>query len=90
MPTIRFPTVMKYYIDNQTELSVEAGTVTEAFQAVVTRYPAIKFHLLDSEGKLRRHFNVFINGVHIREHNGMDTVLRPDDKLLLMASAAGG
>ena len=90
MPMIRFPTVMKYYIDNQIELSVEGGTVTEVFEAVVTRYPAVKFHLLDAEGKLRRHFNVFVNGEHIRERNGMDTALRPDDKLLLMASAAGG
>ncbi len=90
MPTIRFPTVMKYYIENQSELSVDGGTVSEVVAAVVTRYPALHFHLLDSQGKLRRHFNVFVNGEHIREHNGMDTVLRPDDKLLLMASAAGG
>jgi molybdopterin converting factor small subunit len=45
---------------------------------------------LDSEGQLRRHFNIFINGVHIRDLNGMETPLKEDDKVILMASAAGG
>ncbi|MCC7511297.1 MAG: MoaD/ThiS family protein, partial [Anaerolineae bacterium] len=58
--------------------------------ALAGRYPAVKFHLLDADGNLRRHFNVFVNGVHVRELNGLDTPLRPEDKVILLASAAGG
>ena len=90
MPTVRFPTVMKYYVNNQTEFSIAASTVQSLIDQVIEQYPSVKFHLLDSEGRLRRHFNVFINGVHIRELNGMDTPLKEDDKVILMASAAGG
>jgi molybdopterin converting factor small subunit len=50
----------------------------------------VKFHLVDSEGNLRKHFNVFVNGTHIRDLNGMDTPLNDEDKVILMASAAGG
>jgi molybdopterin converting factor small subunit len=56
----------------------------------VKRYPPLKIHLLDSDGKLRRHFNIFVNGEHIRELNGLDTALKDDDKIILLASAAGG
>jgi molybdopterin synthase sulfur carrier subunit len=59
-------------------------------EQVVQQYPSIKFHLLDSDGQLRRHFNIFVNGTHIRDLNGMDTMLKEDDKVILMASAAGG
>ena len=90
MPTVRFPTVMKYYIDNQPELFVPASTVSELVNQVIAQYPSIKFHLVDSEGNLRKHFNVFINGTHIRDLNGMDTALTAEDKVILMASAAGG
>jgi molybdopterin converting factor small subunit len=53
-------------------------------------YPSVKFHLLDSEGNLRKHFNVFVNGTHVRDLNGLDTPLQEQDKVILMASAAGG
>jgi len=90
MPTVRFPAVMKYYVNNQAELFVPALTVQELVERVIEQYPSIKFHLLDSEGSLRRHFNVFINGTHIRDLNGMETPLDEADKVILMASAAGG
>lgn len=90
MPTVRFPAVMKYYVDNQTEFFVPAATVKEVLDQVIEQYPSIKFHLVDANGNLRKHFNVFINGIHIRDLNGMDTPLKEEDKVMLMASAAGG
>ena len=90
MPTVRFPAVMKYYVNNQAEFSVPAATVQELISKVIEQYPSVKFHLLDGEGNLRRHFNIFVNGKHIRDLNGLDTPLKEDDKVILMASAAGG
>lgn len=90
MATVRFPAVMKYYVNNQTEFSVSASTVKEVVDRVIEQYPSIKFHLVDSEGTLRKHFNVFVNGTHIRDLQGMDTRLNEEDKIILMASAAGG
>jgi sulfur-carrier protein len=90
MPIVRFPAAMKYYAENQHEVSISALNVNEAIRVLVVRYPSLKFHLLDSQGRLRRHFNIFVNGEHIRELNGMDTPLKDDDKIILMASAAGG
>ena len=90
MATVRFPTVMKYYVNNQAEFSVSAATVQGLIEQIVEQYPSVKFHLLDSKGQLRGHFNIFINGIHIRDLNGMQTILKEDDKVILMASAAGG
>ena len=90
MPTVRFPAVMKYYVNNQTEFFVPAATVQEVVNQVIEQYPSVKFHLVDSGGNLRKHFNVFVNGTHIRDLNVMDTRLNEEDKVILMASAAGG
>jgi molybdopterin converting factor small subunit len=90
MPTVRFPAVMKYYVNNQAEFSIAASSVQDLMEQVVQQYPSVKFHLLDAEGQLRKHFNVFVNGVHIRDLNGVETQLKEDDKVILMASAAGG
>ena len=90
MPIVRFPAVMKYYVDNQSEFSVSASTAGELIEKITEQYPSVKFHLVDAEGKLRRHFNIFVNGTHIRDLNGMETPLKEEDKVILMASAAGG
>lgn len=90
MPIVRFPALMKYYVDNQSELSVDGTTVAEVLDNILMRYPTLKTHLFDSNGNLRRHFNIFVNGVHLRDLSGMETDLKEDDKVILMASAAGG
>ena len=90
MPTVRFPAVMKYYLNNEAELVIPAATVNELVSLVIQRYPSVQFHLVDAEGNLRKHFNIFVNGTHIRDLAGMDTALSEQDKVILMASAAGG
>ena len=90
MPIIRFPALMKFYVDNQTEFEVNGATVAEVLENILVRYPALKPHLYDANGELRRHSNIFVNGVHLRELNGLATELQTGDKVILMASAAGG
>ena len=90
MPIIRFPALMKFYVDNQTEFEVNGVTVAEVLENILARYPALKPHLYDANGELRRHFNIFVNGVHLRDLNGLATELQMGDKVILMASAAGG
>ena len=81
---------MKYYVDNQSEFSVPASTTDELIKKIIEQYPSVKFHLVDANGNLRRHFNIFVNGIHIRDLKGMETPLNEQDKVVLMASAAGG
>ena len=90
MAHVRFPNAMKYYVNNQSEFSISAATVDELVVKVVEQYPAVRFHLIDSAGSLRRHFNIFVNGTHIHDLDGMKTPLKDEDKVILMASAAGG
>ena len=81
---------MKFYVDNQSEFPVSGTTVAEVLSNVIARYPTLKPHMFESNGNLRRHFNIFVNSEHIRELNGLDTALKEDDKVILMVSAAGG
>jgi molybdopterin converting factor small subunit len=90
MPTVRFPALMKYYVDGQDELPLAGTTVGELIANLLGRHPALRPHLLDAEGNLRRHFNIFVNGEHIRDLAEMNTPLAEDDRVILMASAAGG
>jgi len=81
---------MRYYLDNKPEVVLDGMTVDDVLQNAVLQYPAFKFHLFDSEGKIRRHINIFVNNQNIRELDGLKTQLAEDDRVILMASISGG
>jgi molybdopterin synthase sulfur carrier subunit len=90
MPIVRFPALMKFYVDNQIEFPIAGSTITGLLDNLIVLYPALQPHLFEPNGNVRRHFNIFVNGEHIRELNGLDTQLKEDDKVIFMVSAAGG
>jgi molybdopterin synthase sulfur carrier subunit len=81
---------MKYYVNDQTEVQVTGRTIDQALNDLTSRFPTIKTHIMDSQGKLRRHVNVFVNAENIRTLNGLDTVVGEKDKIILMSSISGG
>ncbi|MFZ1043423.1 MAG: ubiquitin-like small modifier protein 1 [Anaerolineales bacterium] len=90
MPVLKISPLMRYYIDNQTEAVVQGATVIEALNSAVEKYPALKAQVFDSDGKLRRHINVFVNDESIRELKGLKTKLKEEDRVTLLASISGG
>jgi len=90
MPTIRIPNVISYYTDKQTQFEVSGTTALETVQNAVEKYPALKFHVFDSEGKLRRHIYLFVNDVSVKELDGNETAVGEKDIVRLLAAAAGG
>lgn len=90
MPVLKMGALMRYYIDNQPELPVQGRTVREALDDALHQYPALRFHVLDSAGKLRRHINVFVNDRNIRDLQGVNTALKESDQVRLMAAISGG
>lgn len=90
MPILKVGALMRYYINNQSEAVVHGATVSDALQDAVTQYPDLRFHVFDSEGKLRRHINVFVNDENIRDLEGLKTKLKEEDRVTLLASISGG
>ncbi len=90
MPTIRIPNVISYYTDKQTQFEVSGSTALEAVQSAVEKYPALKFHVFDNEGNLRRHIYLFVNDVSVKELNGHETAIGEHDVVRILAAAAGG
>ena len=90
MPTIRVSSVISYYTGNQTHFEVPGATALEAVQNAVETYPQFKFHVFDSNGNLRRHISLFVNDVHVKELNGVETKVGDKDVVRILAAAAGG
>jgi molybdopterin converting factor small subunit len=45
---------------------------------------------MDTQGKLRRHINLFVNKENINNLKGIDTSIEETDLIILMPSITGG
>ena len=90
MPILRVPNVISFYTDKQSQFEVSGATALEAVQSAVEKFPALKFHVFDGEGNLRRHIYLFVNDVNVKELNGNETAVGEQDVVRILAAAAGG
>lgn len=90
MPLIRIPNPLRSYVNGQAEVRVSGATVGEAMEDLMRQFPAFRPHLYKSDGSLRAFVNLFLDGMNIRDLEGLETALGPDDTFNLVPSIAGG
>jgi molybdopterin synthase sulfur carrier subunit len=88
--TLRIPTPLRAYTDRQSSVTLHGATVVEVLADLVERYPALRKHLLDDDGRLRSFVNLYLNGEDIHVLGGVETPLSPGDKLAIIPAIAGG
>ncbi|MCC6728543.1 MAG: molybdopterin-synthase adenylyltransferase MoeB [Chthonomonadales bacterium] len=84
------PTALRQYAGGGDEFALEAGTVRQALQSVVSMYPDLGKHLLGPDGALRAFVNVYVGTEDVRHLQGLDTAVRDGDEVTVVPSIAGG
>lgn len=64
----------------------DGASVGEVLRELEHRYPPITGWILDEQGRIRAHVNVFVNGERVRE----DAPLTPQDVVHVLPSISGG
>ena len=69
-----------------------AGTVNvrTALMSIENSHPDIYRRLCNHEGLLRESLTIFVNGDHIRYHQGLETFLEEGDEIYIVPLIAGG
>jgi len=88
--TVRIPTPLRKFTDDNETVDAEGATVQEAINSLQAQYPGLKERLCNEDGSLRRFVNVFLNDEDIRFQDGPDTKLSEGDELSIIPAIAGG
>ena len=88
--TVNIPTPLRKLTNNESEVSVEAGSVGDLVDALDASYSGIAEKLLDEKGDIRRYVNVFVNDEDIRFLDGKGTALKDGDTISIVPASAGG
>lgn len=70
--------------------TVEATTVRQALEAVFAANPPLRSYILDDQGRLRRHVNVFVNTTMIADRARQSDPIGAADEIYVLQALSGG
>lgn len=86
--TVRLTTVLEPAVGALREVEVHGTTVQEALEDLCRQHPALRVHVFDGAGELRRHVLCLHNGTATRLRSPLP--LADGDELAIMQAVSGG
>ncbi|MFN7915757.1 MAG: MoaD/ThiS family protein [Vicinamibacterales bacterium] len=87
---ILIPTPLRPYTDKQEAVEAAGATIGELLTDLTTRFPGLKAHLYNEQGKLRSFVNIYLNDEDIRYMQKDQTPVSANDTVSIIPSVAGG
>jgi sulfur-carrier protein len=88
--TVHIPTALRRHTEDTAKFACSAANLDELFSQLDTKFPALKPHLRDEKGQVRRFLNVYVNEEDIRFLGGNGYAFKDGDEVMLVPSIAGG
>lgn len=89
MPRVSFTSNLARHRD-ASDATAEGGSVAEVLDGVFARDPLLRSYVLDDQGRLRRHVNVYLNGAMIADRRRLSDPVGADDEIYVLQALSGG
>ncbi|MDZ7269846.1 MAG: MoaD/ThiS family protein [candidate division KSB1 bacterium] len=90
MAYLVIPSALRGYTEQQARLAISGRTVGEVLEQLARRFPELRRHLYDEQGRLRKFINVFVGDQDIRHLQQEATPVSDDDEISIVPAVAGG
>ncbi|RMF12524.1 MAG: MoaD/ThiS family protein [Candidatus Dadabacteria bacterium] len=88
--SIRIPTPLRKFTDDQDVVEVEGNTVRECIDALIAKHGELANQILDQNGDVRRFVNLFLNDRDVRFSGGDSAEVKDGDEIAIIPAIAGG
>jgi sulfur-carrier protein len=90
MASVSFTRHLRRFFPDLHDTMVDAADVAELIRQLDVRHPGLAHYLTDEAGHLRKHVNVFVNGVLVPDRNHLGDPLGHDAEVHVMQALSGG
>lgn len=87
---VLIPTPLRRFTGGAAKVAVSGSTVGAVLDALDASHPGIGAQVRDDDGGIRRFVNVFVNGVNVRDRDGIATAVAAGDEVGVIPAMAGG
>lgn len=90
--TVRIPSYLAGFASGQSSIAIDedAANVRELLQALWRLHPALKDRVVDEQGQIRQHINIFVAGEAIRLTGNQETTVPPGSEVMIVPAVSGG
>lgn len=75
--------------ETQTQLEADLATIGETLDALWEVFPALRDRILNEQGEIRQHVNIFTGSDDVKRLKGLDTVLKTNELHIFNAVSGG-
>jgi molybdopterin synthase sulfur carrier subunit len=90
MAKVTFARHLQHFFPTLCSVDVQAGTLAEVIAAVDRQFPGIAAYLVDDQGALRKHVNMFIGEEIVRDRTTLRDAVSPGDEVCIFQALSGG
>ena len=91
MQTVKFTQALKRFYPKLADLEMEVETIEEVINELDRQYQGLKSYIVDDQGVLRQHVNIFVNGKMIEDREGLsDSITEENCEIFIMQALSGG
>lgn len=90
MPTVKFTYALKRFFPNLKDTPAKGRTLAEILSEIEKTYPGVCSYLLDEQGSLRQHVNIFIDGAMMSDRTAMNRSFSENSEIFIMQALSGG
>jgi len=90
VPTIKFTYALKRFFPKLKDTAANGKTLQEIFKEIESNYPGLQSYVLDEQGSLRRHVNIFIDGKMIHDRSKLSDTFSSNSEIYIMQALSGG
>jgi sulfur-carrier protein len=90
MPIIRFTPALSRFFPGLQPQTVGGRTVAEALEQVEQAVPGLRAYLLDEQGRLRKHVNIYVAGSLLQNRETLADELSDNTDMLVFQALSGG
>ena len=90
MAQVKFTPNLKRFFPDLCECAVDAATVAEIVAAVDDRWRGLADYIIDEQGALRKHVNIFVGDELLRDKQTLSDRVCADTKIFIVQALSGG
>ena len=87
---VHVPGPLRQYTGGASTIEIAPGTVSEVLARLDVLHPGIAARVLDDQGRVRQHVNLFLNEESVKGKDIRRLAVNAGDRLQILPSVSGG